>query len=71
MMKKHFLALCLIAVAQSVFGVEPTFQDVFVSGEGDYALIRTPQILVTHRGTLLVLRRDAKDTTTSPATTSS
>lgn len=54
MMKKHFLALCLIAIARSVFAVEPTFQDVFVSGEGDYALIRTPQILVTHRGTLIV-----------------
>jgi len=54
MMKKAFLALCLIAIGRSVFAVEPTFQDVFVSGEGDYALIRTPQIFVTDQDTLLV-----------------
>ena len=41
-------------VKHALSAEELEFRDVFVSGEGDYRVIRTPQILATKNGTLLV-----------------
>jgi hypothetical protein len=53
-MNKPILTLLALAAGRGIFAAEPVFQDVFVSGEGGYELIRTPQILVTDKNTLLV-----------------
>ena len=48
-----FTAL-LILSGQQTQATDPTYSEVFVSGENDYHLIRTPQILATRDKTLLV-----------------
>ena len=48
-----FTAL-LILSGQQTQATDPTYSEVFVSGENDYHLIRTPQILATRAKTLLV-----------------
>jgi sialidase-1 len=48
------LADAAAAPAAAAGADEPQFKTVFVSGENDYELIRTPQILTTRQRTLLV-----------------
>ena len=48
-----WIALVILGGHQMQAAV-PTYSQVFVSGENDYHLIRTPQILATRDGTLLV-----------------
>ncbi len=49
-----FLPPVSVNIGQPAGDHQPEFKTVFLSGEKDYALIRTPQILTTHQGTLLV-----------------